>query len=268
MTLSPRLNLQEIESIRRLCAELLGRCSPELVFNETLHRFHVLYDQENLVLCKYCILVLIYMHLVHGDHCMMYSKDLSRRLFVLISRNINDHNKNGKIRLSCQTYKFCCMTSFLFLDEADKLQYALIDLLATIIMVEIRNSGSSKGRRAPFHVEDSASMDSMDHFSVLDQVLYNLRTSSSISFQLCMLNSLTLAIRHLAKQTSSPERNHMAAKTDFIPLQYLATQIVTPLVSLADSNKDSHDLLAALLQVSLDMELNKYHLLRNSFKHP
>ena len=152
------------------------------------------------------------------------------------------------------------MICFLFLDEANKLQYAYIDLLAIMIMVETKSHGSSKTHRTRFHVGSSAPIEWIDHFSVLDQVLYNLRTSSSISFQICMLNSLTLTIRHLAKQTSlSPERDHMTAKPDYTPLQYLATQIVTPLVSLVASNKDSHDFLAALLQVSPDMELNRHN---------
>ena len=104
MTPPFRLNFQEIESIRRLCAELLGRCSSGLVFDETMRRFKALYDQENFILCKYCILVLIYMHLVHGDPCMTYSKDLSQHLFPLISCGANDYTKNGKVGFRRRTY--------------------------------------------------------------------------------------------------------------------------------------------------------------------
>lgn len=120
-----------------------------------------------------------------------------------------------------------------------------------MIITELRNRSLFKKQTPLNHlITASESMLINNPFSVLNQVVYNLKTKAPIPFRICLLNSFTLSTRHLAKQTLSTEKDILENEKQLIPMQFLEAEIVESLIFLASSEKEFEHFLAALLQVN------------------
>jgi hypothetical protein len=151
----------------------------------------------------------------------------------------------------------------ILIEQHAKLQYGCMDLLATMMMIEIKESAFSNQDEPQYLIVETSELTQKNRsLTIVDQVINNLKTSSQISFRVCLLDSFTLNIQHHGKRMASqrngsPDDHNII---EFLPLQRLARKILSPLIHLALSESESDHLRAASLQVNVTVVCSHLYL--------